>query len=165
MDGQAVRSCRARCTTYRRWSKPCMASTLSSTASDSSTPMPRRSILATHRFGVGRLLVVGGAGSLDVLPGLALVDAPDFSAEYRAEALGELKLLKTLPGLAPHPAPVCPPLVLTLGECTSKFRIGQDNLLVGADGQSRISTENFAIPAIDEIEHPHHSRQRFTVGY
>jgi putative NADH-flavin reductase len=38
-------------------------------------------------------------------------------------------------------------------------------LLVGADGQSRISTENFAIPAIDEIEHPHHSRQRFTVGY
>ncbi len=51
------------------------------------------------------------------------------------------------------------------GERTGKFRLGKDELLVGADGQSRISTEDFAIALVDELEQPKHSRERFTVGY
>ena len=51
------------------------------------------------------------------------------------------------------------------GESTGKFRLGKDELLVAADGQSRISTEDFAIALVDELEQPKHSRQRFTVGY
>jgi hypothetical protein len=51
------------------------------------------------------------------------------------------------------------------GERTGKFRLGKDELLVAADGQSRISTEDFAIALVDELEQPKHSRQRFTVGY
>ena len=51
------------------------------------------------------------------------------------------------------------------GERTGKFRLGKDELVVAADGQSRISTEDFAIALVDELEQPKHSRQRFTVGY
>jgi hypothetical protein len=46
-----------------------------------------------------------------------------------------------------------------------QFRLGKDELLVARDGQSRISTEDFAIALVDELEEPKHSRQRFTVGY
>jgi putative NADH-flavin reductase len=51
------------------------------------------------------------------------------------------------------------------GEPTGKFRLCKDELLVAADGESRISTEDFAIALVDELEQPKHSRQRFTVGY
>src|SRR5580658_4591437 len=58
-----------------------------------------------------------------------------------------------------------PSYVFAPGERTGKFRLGKDELLVAADGQSRISTEDFAIALVDELEQPKHSRQRFTVGY
>jgi hypothetical protein len=51
------------------------------------------------------------------------------------------------------------------GERTGKFRLGLDDLLVGPDGQSRISVEDYAVAMIDELEHPRHTRRRFTVGY
>ncbi len=50
-------------------------------------------------------------------------------------------------------------------ERTGKFRLGQDNLLVGSDGKSSISFADYAIAMLDEVETPKHSRQRFTVGY
>src|SRR5689334_14237457 len=43
---------------------------------------------AVKAAGVPRYLVVGGAGSLKVAPGLKLMDAPSFPAAYRPEALG-----------------------------------------------------------------------------
>jgi uncharacterized protein len=58
-----------------------------------------------------------------------------------------------------------PSYFFALGERTGKFRLGKDELLVAADGQSRISTEDCAIALVDELEQPKHSRQRFTVGY
>lgn len=38
-------------------------------------------------------------------------------------------------------------------------------LLKDANGESRISLEDYAMALIDELEHPHHVRRRFTVGY
>ena len=49
--------------------------------------MPPPLIAAAKKAGVPRLLVVGGAGSLEVAPGKALVDTPEFPAAYKAEAL------------------------------------------------------------------------------
>ncbi len=49
---------------------------------------PRTLIAAVKQAGVKRLLVVGGAGSLEVAPGVQLVDTPTFPPEYKAEALG-----------------------------------------------------------------------------
>jgi putative NADH-flavin reductase len=58
-----------------------------------------------------------------------------------------------------------PSAYLEPGERTGKFRLGTDELLVGDDGQSRISLQDYAVAMIDELEQPAHSRRRFTVGY
>ena len=123
-------------------------------------------IEAVKSAGVKRLLVVGGAGSLEVAPGVKLVDTPNFPEAYKAEALAGCDFLDTLRSereldwtfLSPSAA-------FVPGERTGKFRLGTDRLLVGANGESRISFEDYAIALIDELETPRHSRQRFTVGY
>lgn len=52
-----------------------------------------------------------------------------------------------------------------LGECTGKFRLGTDQLLRGANEESRISVEGYAMAMIDEVEPPQYIRQRFTGAY
>src|ERR1700733_6731017 len=51
------------------------------TASD-----PHKLIAAGREAGGPRYLVVGGAGSLEVAPGVKLIDTPEFPAIYKAEA-------------------------------------------------------------------------------
>ena len=126
---------------------------------------PHATINAAKQAGVKRLLVVGGAGSLNA-GGTRLVDSPQFPAAYKPEALagaGWLEALrqeKELDWIFLSPSAFFLP-----GERTGKFRLGKDDLLVGADGKSSISIEDYAIAMFDEIERPRHSRQRFTVGY
>ena len=127
---------------------------------------PAKVIAATKAAKVPRLLVVGGAGSLEVAPGLTLVNSPDFPPEYKPETLAGVKVLDVLRQEEELDWTfLSPSYLFTPGERTGKFRLGKDELLVGADGQSRISTEDFAIALVDEMEQPKHSRERFTVGY
>ncbi len=126
----------------------------------------RSAVGAAKKSGVKRFLVVGGAGSLEVAPGSALVDTPTFPPAYKPEASGGrdfLNALKTEREL--DWTYISPSVFFTPGERTGKFRLGKDQVLTGADGQSKISMEDYAIALADEIEHPRHSRQRFTVGY
>ncbi|MCE7030605.1 NAD(P)-dependent oxidoreductase [Jiella avicenniae] len=112
-----------------------------------------------------RYLVVGGAGSLEVGPGMRLVDTPDFPDAYKPEALGGvafLDLLRAEPEL--DWTFLSPSAAFVPGERTGRFRLGGDELLVGDEGSS-ISFEDFAVALADEIEAPAHRRQRFTVGY
>ena len=51
------------------------------------------------------------------------------------------------------------------GNRTGSFRLGSDQLLVGANGKSEISVQDYAVAMIDELEQRAHIRQRFTVGY
>ena len=94
---------------------------------------------ALRQAGVRRLLVVGGAGSLQTAPGTILLDSPDFPDEYKPEAMGakafleDLRTIEDLDWTFLSPAALLEP-----GERTGKFRIGGDRLLVGPDGQSRI---------------------------
>jgi uncharacterized protein len=123
-------------------------------------------ILATKQSGVPRLLVVGGAGSLEVAPGVELVDSPGFPAIYKAEALAGRDFLQALRAEKQLDwTYLSPSAFFAPGERTGKFRVGRDQLLVGADGESKISMEDFAIALVNELEKPVHSRQRFTVGY
>lgn len=123
-------------------------------------------IAAARRAGVPRLLVVGGAGSLEVAPGQALVDTPEFPAAYKAEALAGRDFLETLRAEKDLDWTFLSPSALfEPGERTGQFRLGGDRLLADAQGASRISMEDFAIALADELEQPKHSRQRFTVGY
>ncbi|HEY3754545.1 MAG TPA: NAD(P)-dependent oxidoreductase [Opitutaceae bacterium] len=127
---------------------------------------PAKIIAATKAARVPRLLVVGGAASLETAPGKRLLDSPHFPAEYKAEAtagaafLDALKNEQELNWTYLSPARDFEP-----GERTGKFRLGKDQILSTPDGQSRISMEDFAIAMADEIEKPAHTRQRFTVGY
>jgi putative NADH-flavin reductase len=108
-----------------------------------------------------RLIVVGGAGSLFVAPGLRLVDAPDFPEIYKPESLAaaaSLEALRALPDAGAwsylSPAPVIAP-----GERTGRYVVADD---VPA-GES-ISAEDYAVALVDEIENPVHTDRRFTVA-
>ena len=123
-------------------------------------------LAAVKQSGVKRYLVVGGAGSLEVAPGVKLFDTPDFPAMYLDEARkgGDfLDLLKAETAL--DWSFLSPSALIQPGERTGKFRLGKDQLLVDLNGHSAISTEDYAIALVDELEKPAHARQRFTVGY
>lgn len=124
-------------------------------------------IAASKQAGVPRLLVVGGAGSLQVPGGgIDVVDTPDFPAEWKEaakavrETLKHLRTEKELDWTFLSPAAHIEP-----GERTGRFRLGKDELLVDAKGESRISLPDYAVAMIDELESPQHSRQRFTLAY
>jgi putative NADH-flavin reductase len=121
---------------------------------------------AAKRAEVARLVVVGGAGSLDVAPGVQLIDTPGFPAQYKATAEGArqaLALLRQEPTL--NWTMLSPSALLAPGERTGLFRLGGDQLLVDADGNSKISVQDYALALLDEVERPAHARARFTVGY
>jgi putative NADH-flavin reductase len=127
---------------------------------------PRKLIGAAKGSGVGRYLVVGGAGSLEVAPGVRLVTTPTFPAQYKAEAEKGAAFLDLLGQERELNWTFLSPSALFVpGERTGKFRLGTDQLLTGADGKSWISFEDFAVALADEIERPAHIRRRFTVGY
>jgi len=118
------------------------------------------------KSGVDRYLVVGGAGSLEVMPGVQAVDTPDFPQEYKSEALKGREYLDLLQKEdVLNWTYLSPQMQLVPGERTGKFRIGTNQMLVNNDGQSTISVEDLAFALIDELERPMFSRQRFTVGY
>lgn len=123
-------------------------------------------IAAVKQSGAKRYLVVGGAGSLEVAPGTRLYDTPEFPAIYLDEARkggAFLALLEQEPAL--DWTFLSPSALIQPGERTGKFRLGLDQLLVDANGNSAISTEDFAVALVDELEKPAHRRRRFTVGY
>jgi uncharacterized protein len=126
-----------------------------------------RSLLAgVKQAGVKRLLVVGGAGSLEVAPGVQLMDAPDFPAAWKPvagahrDALAVCRQNADLDWTYASPAGMIGP-----GERTGHYRSGGDQLVRDADGKSAISYDDFAVALLDELEHPQHIRQRFTAAY
>ena len=118
------------------------------------------------KSGVKRLLFVGGAGSLLLPDGSKVIDSPDFPEMYKAEASAGGVYLETLRKEAELDWTfLSPSAEFVPGERTGKFRLGQDHLLVSAEGRSWITFADFAIAMLDEVQDPKHSRQRFTVGY
>jgi putative NADH-flavin reductase len=126
---------------------------------------PHKLIGAARDSGVKRYLVVGGAGSLEVAPGVRLIDTPDFPSAYKAEASAGAAFLDLLRQERELDWTfISPSAMFVPGERTGRFRLGKDQLLTNEQGSS-ISFEDYAIALVDEAEKPAHSRQRFTVGY
>jgi putative NADH-flavin reductase len=120
---------------------------------------------AVKAAGVPRYLVVGGAGSLAVAPGVRLIDTPEFPDAYRAEAEAGIRFLDLLRAEeALNWTFLSPSAMFVPGARTGVFRLGTDDLLA-SDAGSSISHEDFAVAMIDELETPAHARARFTVGY
>ncbi|MFZ6754530.1 NAD(P)-dependent oxidoreductase [Undibacterium sp. Dicai25W] len=123
-------------------------------------------IQAAKNTNAMRLLVVGGAGSLEVAPGMQVMDQPGFPDAYRASAEGArqaLSLLREETSL--NWTMLCPSGMIEPGQRTNQFRLGKDQLLIASDGKSHISVEDYALAMINELEQPAHAYQRFTVGY
>jgi putative NADH-flavin reductase len=116
----------------------------------------------THA-GVRRLLVVGGAGSLEVAPGVELVDTPDFPAAWRPVALAHREALAVYRTADLDWTYFSPAALIEPGVRTGRYRTGRDQLLVNSEGTSRISAEDLAVAPVDELEHPRHIRERITV--
>ncbi|KXF77806.1 3-beta hydroxysteroid dehydrogenase [Paramesorhizobium deserti] len=121
---------------------------------------------AAKKAGVKRLIVVGGAGSLEVAPGVQLVDTPEFPAQWKEGALGArdaLNELRTENGL--DWTFVSPAIHLEPGERTGKYRLGGDQPVFDDKGESKISAADLAVAILDEAEQGKHIRKRFTAAY
>ncbi|WP_192980034.1 NAD(P)-dependent oxidoreductase [Pseudomonas sp. EggHat1] len=126
----------------------------------------RSIIAASKQAGVKRLLMVGGAGSLYIAPGVQLIDTPNFPAEYKESAEGArraLNMLREEPEL--EWTFLSPAALLVPGPRTGKFRLGRDELLMNGDELGSISVADLAVAMLDEVEQPQHVRQRFTLAY
>ncbi len=116
--------------------------------------------------GLKRLAVVGGAGSLEVAPGQQLVDTEGFPQAYKAVALAHRDALGYYRGVADLDWTFfSPAAIIAPGERTDKFRTGTNSLIVDAEGNSRISAEDYAIAFVDELEQGRFIRQIATVAY
>jgi uncharacterized protein len=126
-------------------------------------------VSGVKRTGVKRVLIVGGAASLFVAPGVTLLASGHLPAPWLAIAQAHADVLQWLrssdavAGL--EWTSFSPAGFIQPGERTGKFRLGKDDLIVDAQGQSRISAEDYAVALVDELEKPQHARERFTVGY
>ncbi|MBO8196560.1 NAD(P)H-binding protein [Streptomyces oryzae] len=122
-----------------------------------------------------RLIVIGGAGSLEIEPGVVRADSDELlhaaldqlglPREYAAAVRGHrdaLAVLRTSNRLWTYFSPA---EEIGPGERTGRFRIGGDQPVLDADGRSRISVEDAAIALIDEAELPRFVQRRFTIGY
>jgi uncharacterized protein len=117
--------------------------------------------------GVRRLVVVGGAGSLEVPPGVRLVDTPEFPALWKEGALAQAALLDLLREEAGDLewTYISPAAEIAPGPRTGEFRRGGDKLVTDAEGNSRISAEDYAIGLVDELEKNEAVRSRITFAY
>ncbi|MDR3681430.1 MAG: NAD(P)-dependent oxidoreductase [Flavipsychrobacter sp.] len=121
---------------------------------------------AVKKAGVSRLLVVGGAGSLEAAPGVQLVDTPQFPAEWKKGALAARDYLNILKN--EHELEwtfLSPAINLHPGTRVGVYRIGTDQPVFDAAGKCEISVEDLAVALVDELDNKRFIRKRFTVGY
>jgi putative NADH-flavin reductase len=125
----------------------------------------RSLVEGVRRTGVKRLVVVGGAASLEVAPGVRLIDTPEFPDEYRGEALQAIEALDFYRTVEDADwTYVSPPAMIQPGERTGQYRLGGDELLVDEGGNSAISAEDYAIAIADLVQQGGHVRERVSTG-
>lgn len=127
---------------------------------------PGQLIQAVRHSGVKRWLVVGGAGSLEVSPGVTALDTgklPDLVVPSARGAQNFLNILRSVEDL--DWTVLSPAFEFTAGERTGKFRLGKDEIITDVNGKSAISFEDYAVALLDEIDEPHHLKERFSIGY
>lgn len=118
--------------------------------------------------GVKRLVIVGGAGSLEVAPGVLLIsylgDAPEV---VKAQAYAQMALLDHFKAKASGLdwTYISPGGMIEPGERTGVFRVGSDKQMTDAEGKSRISAEDYAVGLVDALERGAHIGQHISFGY
>jgi len=132
---------------------------------DALVDVTKRQVGALKKAGVPRLLVVGGAGQLEVAPGVTLIKSGYLPAEYMPIAISHENAAQALKGSDINWTYIAPAGYFVPGERTGKYRTGTNNLVSDEKGESRITYADYAIALVDEIEKPKHERALFSVGY
>jgi len=132
---------------------------------DALIDVTKRQIAAVKKDGNARLIVVGGAGQLEVAPGVTLIKSGYLPAEYIPIATSHEKAAQVLKGSDINWTYIAPAAFFVPGERTGKYRTGTNNLVSDEKGESKISFADYAIALVDEIEKPKHERGLFSVGY
>lgn len=125
----------------------------------------RSIVQAVRAANVPRLMLVGGAGSLEIQPGVQLLDTPEFPAQWKATAEGAraaLQILRELPDM--EWTVLSPPPHIHPGKRTGSYRTGLDAVIQRDGGPADISLEDYAVAMVDEAQSAKHRRQRFTVA-
>jgi putative NADH-flavin reductase len=129
-------------------------------------------IQAVRNTGVSRFVMVGGAASLEIAPGMTALASGYLPKEWVPEATAHQKALEALQASDINWTYLSPSAFFEAGERTGKFRLGTKSLIIDEKvtspvpfGNSRISFEDYAVALVDELEHPGHFRAQFTVGY
>lgn len=123
---------------------------------------------AAKKSGVERLLIVGGAGTLFCAPGLRVVDSGAIPEEIMGgvRPLGDFYLNTLMNENDIDWVFFSPAGVFDLeGKKTGNYRLGKDDLIVDAEGNSHISVQDYADAMVNELEKPAHHKERFTIGY
>jgi uncharacterized protein len=113
-----------------------------------------------------RLIAVGGAGSLETAPGVRVWDAPGLpdwlleTMHAHGDAQAYYTTITDVRWTVLSPAATIAP-----GDRTGAYRTGTEQLVTDAEGDSSISTEDYAVALVDEIETPRFIGRRFTVAH
>lgn len=132
---------------------------------DAIVDVTKRQVEAVKKAGKSRLIVVGGAGQLEVAPGVTLIKSGHLPAEYMPIAISHENAAQVLKGSDINWTYLAPGAYFVPGERTGKFRLGTNELVTDAKGESKITFADYAIALVDEIEKPKHEQKLFSVGY
>jgi hypothetical protein len=115
-----------------------------------------------------RAIIVGGAGSTEVSPGIRLMDSAimeQLPAEWKPAIYAHAEVLDLYKASGINWTYFSPASLISAGERTGQYRLGTTNMIVDANGESKISYEDYAVALVDEIARPRHIRQQFSIGY
>jgi len=132
---------------------------------DQLVSVTERLIAAVRKAGVRRLIVVGGAGSLEFSPGVTVLKSGHWPQPFVPIATSHMKAFAALRASDINWTYFSPPILIEPGVRTGKFRLGGNDLIRDAEGKSRVSFEDYAVALVDELEKPAQERSRFTIGY
>ncbi|KAA8752590.1 NAD(P)-dependent oxidoreductase [Paenibacillus sp. UASWS1643] len=125
----------------------------------------RSLIEGVRRAKAGRLVVVGGAGSLLTDSGDRLMDTPGFPEEVKPLAKAHADAYELIEASGIHWTYMSPAATITTGRRTGQFRVGMNRVITDDIGESSISVGDFAAALVDELDDPQFIQARFTVGY
>jgi uncharacterized protein len=125
----------------------------------------RALVTGLKQAGVRRLIAVGGAGSLEVAPGVQLVDSPEFPSAWMPIALAHRDTVPIFQESGLDWTYFSPAALIEPGVRTGKFRLGGTRLVANDRGESRISAEDYAVALVDELENSENIGKQITAAY
>ncbi len=125
-------------------------------------------IKALQSFPRVRAIIVGGAASTEVSPGMKLINSPlmeKLPDEWKPAIYAQVEVLQLYKDSGINWTYFSPANHIEAGQRTGKYRLGTTNMIFDVHGESKISYEDYAVALVDEIARKEHLNQQFSIGY